>query len=141
MSNEIPSDVRRKINARDEARCLVCGAVGTEIQHRIRRREGGHRMSNLMRVCTTCHRKIHAEPMWAMENGFTASAVMDVDPQGIALRSFKGWITLKDDGCVVVIAPRGVAVADLGAYGFPERWLEHEHDERPVQGDTAREKA
>lgn len=127
MGNEIPSATRRAVNDRDQMRCQVCGSIGAEIQHRIRRREGGHRLSNLMRVCSADHKKIHAEPMWAMENGFTVSAVMNVDPQGVALRSYKGWVTLKDDGCVVVIAPRTVAAADLGAYGWPKRWMEHEH--------------
>ena len=107
MSNEIPADTRRTVNHRDEMRCLACGAMGTEIQHPIRRREGGHRLSNLMRICTTCHRKVHAEPMWAMECGFTISATWnDVNTEAYPLRSYRGWLTLDDDGGFHVIAPR-----------------------------------
>lgn len=141
MSNEIPSDVRRKVNARDQARCQICGAIGTEIQHRIRRREGGHRLSNLIRVCSTDHRAIHARPAWALERGYTVSAVMDVDPSQIAVHSYKGWALYDDEGGVWVIAPRTVAVADLGPYlAFPAL-PEGQQPQRPVQGDTAREKA
>lgn len=116
MSNEIPTDVRRKVNDRDEARCQICGAIGTEIQHRIRRREGGHRLSNLIRVCSTDHRALHANPAWALERGYTVSAVMDVDPSQIAVHSYRGWVLYDDEGGYQVIAPRTVTVRDLPAH-------------------------
>lgn len=116
MSNEIPTEVRRKVNIRDEARCQVCGAIGTEIQHRIRRREGGHRLSNLIRVCSTDHRAIHARPAWALERGYTLSAVMDVNPAEMAVHTYRGWVLYDDAGTYQVIAPRTVSVADLPAY-------------------------
>lgn len=116
MANEIPADVRRKVNSRDDARCQICGAIGTEIQHRIRRREGGHRLSNLIRVCSTDHRALHANPAWALERGYTVSAVMDVDPSQIAVHSYRGWVLYDDAGGYQVIAPRTVAVRDLPAY-------------------------
>lgn len=116
MANEIPTEVRRKVNARDDARCQVCGAIGTEIQHRIRRREGGHRLSNLIRVCSTDHRAIHARPAWALERGYTLSAVMDVNPAEMAVHTYRGWVLYDDAGDYQVIAPRTVSVADLPAY-------------------------
>lgn len=116
MANEIPAEVRRKVNARDDARCQVCGAIGTEIQHRIRRREGGHRLSNLIRVCSTDHRAIHSKPAWALERGYTLSAVMDVNPAEMAVHTYRGWVLYDDAGDYQVIAPRTVSVADLPAY-------------------------
>jgi len=116
VSNEIPSEVRRSVNDRDEMRCQVCGAIGSELQHRMRRREGGHRKSNLIRVCSTDHRTIHAQPAWALERGYTVSAVMDADPSQIAVHSYRGWVLYDDAGGFQVIAPRTVSVADLPAY-------------------------
>lgn len=116
MSNEIPAGVRRAVNARDDARCQICGAIGTEIQHRIRRREGGHRLSNLIRVCSTDHRALHANPAWALERGYTVSAVMDVDPSQIAVHSYRGWVLYDDAGGYDVIAPRTMSPADLSAF-------------------------
>lgn len=116
MANEIPADVRRTVNARDDARCQICGAIGTEIQHRIRRREGGHRLSNLIRVCSTDHRALHANPAWALERGYTVSAVMDADPSKVAVHTYRGWALYDDEGGYQVIAPRTVAVSDLPAY-------------------------
>lgn len=116
MANEIPTDVRRKVNDRDEMKCQVCGAIGSELQHRIRRREGGHRMSNLIRVCSTDHRAIHANPAWAMERGYTVSAVMDVDPAQVAVHSYRGWVLYDDAGDYRVVAPRTVAAGDLRGY-------------------------
>lgn len=117
MANEIPSDVRRKVNDRDEMRCQACGAIGTEIQHRMRRREGGHRMSNLIRVCSNDHRAIHANPSWALELGFTLSAVFEaVDPSTAPVRTYRGWVLFDDEGSFRVVAPRAVPPADLAGY-------------------------
>lgn len=113
VSNEIPSAVRRKVNDRDEMRCQVCGAIGSEIQHRMRRREGGHRMSNLIRVCSVDHRAIHANPAWALERGYTVSAVFDADPSQIPVCTYRGWATFDDAGGFDVIAPRVVTPGDL----------------------------
>lgn len=82
----------------------------------MRRREGGHRTSNLIRVDSTCHRKIHAEPAWAMEHGFTVSAVFDADPTLVPVRTYRGWVLYDDAGSYQVIAPRSVRPADIPAY-------------------------
>lgn len=115
MSNEIPSDVRRAVNDRDEMRCQACGAIGSELQHRMRRREGGHRKSNLIRVCSNDHRTIHANPVWAMERGYTVSAVFDADPSQIPVHSYRGWVLYDDAGGFDVIAPRSMSPGDLSA--------------------------
>lgn len=124
VSNEIPSDVRRAVNDRDEMRCQVCGAIGSEIQHRMRRREGGHRKSNLIRICSNDHRAVHANPGWAMEHGFTVSAVIDADPSQIPVRSYRGWVLYDDAGGFDVIAPRSMAPADLSAFRLSQVPLE-----------------
>lgn len=116
MVRDIPAEVRRTVNHRDDMKCQVCGAIGSELQHRMRRREGGHRKSNLIRVCSTDHRAIHANPAWALERGYTVSAVMNVDPALIAVHSYRGWVLYDDEGGYQVIAPRTVAVSDLPAY-------------------------
>lgn len=114
--NEIPRKTRTAVIERDRDKCLACGAKGTEIQHRIRRREGGHAMSNLMRICTTCHRRAHSVPLWATAKGYTVSAVQDIDPASVPLWTFSGWMLLRDDGSTSVIAPAAVKPDDLEDY-------------------------
>lgn len=114
--NEIPRKTRFAVIERDGDRCLACAAVGTEIQHRVRRREGGHEMSNLMRICSTCHRRVHSNPKWAQSKGYTISAVQDINPESIPLWTFKGWLMLRDDGSVHVVAPVSVKPDDLEDY-------------------------
>lgn len=114
MSNEIPTEVRRTVNHRDDLRCQICGAIGSEIQHRMRRREGGHRLSNLIRICSTDHRRVHANPAWAMEHGFTVSAVWaDINTEAIPVWSYKGWVTYDDEGGVHVVAPRSTPASEV----------------------------
>lgn len=96
-------------------RCQACGAIGSEIQHRMRRREGGHRKSNLIRVCSIDHRAIHANPARALERGYTVSAVMNADPSQIPVHSYRGWVLYDDAGGFDVIAPRSMSPADLSA--------------------------
>lgn len=114
LSNEIPTDVRRTVNHRDEMRCQICGAIGSEIQHRMRRREGGHRLSNLIRICRIDHALVHAQPAWAMEHGFTISAVMTgLNPEAVPLWSYRGWVTYDDEGGVHVVAPRSTPSSEV----------------------------
>lgn len=105
-------------------RCQVCGAWGTEIQHRMRRREGGHRKSNLIRICSIDHRNVHAQPAWALERGFTVSAVIDADPSQIPVHSYRGWVLYDDAGGYDVIAPRSMSPADLSALRLSQVPLE-----------------
>ena len=84
--------------------------------HRIRRREGGHAISNGIRGCRTCHARCHREPMWAMERGYILSAVMDVDPTTVPVLTHRGWMLLDNEGGYQVIAPRSVPAAALSGY-------------------------
>jgi hypothetical protein len=124
VANEIPAETRRVVNHRDEMRCQVCGAIGSELQHRMRRREGGHRKSNLIRVCSIDHRAIHANPAWALERGYTVSAVMDADPSQIPVHSYRGWVLYDDAGGYDVIAPRSMPPGDLSAFRLSQAPVE-----------------
>lgn len=106
MSNEIPEATRRALRRRDDGRCVLCGAAATDAMHRIRRREGGHELSNLALGCRTCHNMCHSNPQWATERGLILSAVAKVDPTREPLWSWRGWVLFDDDGGVEVVAPR-----------------------------------
>jgi hypothetical protein len=114
--NEIPRKTRLAVIERDGNKCRMCGAQGTEIQHRMRRREGGHQPSNLYRICSTDHRRVHANPTWAIDRGFTVSAVQDLEPAQMPLWTQKGWVLLHDDYTETTIAPANVRPLDLDRY-------------------------
>jgi 5-methylcytosine-specific restriction endonuclease McrA len=82
------SDRRRKRDAVYPARreqvwergggvCEHCGVAAMgEVHHRAGR--GGpdpHRLSNLVGLCSDCHRRAHSEPVWAREVGLMVSRV------------------------------------------------------------------
>lgn len=93
------------VKERDQGRCIVCGAPGTERMHRIPRRDGGHRPSNIALGCHTCHAKAHASPKWGYEVGIMASRY-GVDVTMVPIWSWRGWVVLDDEGGYHVIAPR-----------------------------------
>jgi len=104
VPNEIPSATRKKVIERDQDRCWVCGMRGSEIQHRKRRREGGHGMANLIRVCHSCHHdRIHRNPTWAKEHGYTVSSY--ADPADVPVDRWDGAIVrLGDDGTMTFLS-------------------------------------
>lgn len=107
MSNQIPQATSDLVKARDAGRCIVCGAIGTERMHRVPRRDGGHRPSNIALGCHTCHARAHASPAWGYEMGIMASRY-GVDLTLQPIRSWRGWVLLDDEGGIDVIAPRTV---------------------------------
>lgn len=94
MSN-IPTSTRKKVRRRDGDQCGRCGCPGTEIQHRMRRREGGHSPSNLALMCNTCHRWAHANPEEARQAGWVVPTY--ADPADVPMLTFSGWVLLSDD--------------------------------------------
>lgn len=114
--NPIPSAVRHTVRVRDQGRCTICGGMGDEINHRVRRREGGHSPANLHLVCSTDHQRLHSNPEWARERGYILSAVQDVDPGSMPLRAWYGWTLLRPDGTAEVIAPMNVTPDNLEDY-------------------------
>lgn len=97
--SSIPSSVRAKVRERDRRQCLRCGGTGTELQHRVRRREGGHHLWNLVTMCGECHRGwAHANPAAARAQGWIVS-VYEPEPWTVPLLTFWGeWVTLSADG-------------------------------------------
>lgn len=72
---------------------------GNQIHHRQRRREGGHAVGNLVLLCDTCHRWVHANPVQAQELGYIISVSVD-DPSTIPIRTIFGWVRYDNDGGV-----------------------------------------
>jgi len=97
--SSIPTSVRIKVRERDRRQCLRCGGTGTELQHRMRRREGGHHLWNLVTMCGPCHREwAHANPEEARRGGWIIS-VHHQAPETVPLLTFWGeWVTLSADG-------------------------------------------
>lgn len=106
--SKIPTAVRSAVHERDDRRCARCGTGrGLQVSHRIRRREGGHRLSNVNLLCSDCHLVwAHLHPREAMAQGVLLSAVADVDPCTEPMLTWRGWVLLDDDGGLEVIAPR-----------------------------------
>lgn len=76
-ANGLPSNRRHEVWLRDSGRCQRCGNEGTDIHHRMRRRDGGHATWNLVLLCRTDHAYVHAHPEEAREQGFIISAHLD----------------------------------------------------------------
>lgn len=99
----IPTATRAAVRRRDGGQCLRCGVPGTEIQHRMRRREGGHALWNLVLMCHTCHQRwAHANPEAARETGWIIS-VHHTQPWSVPLKTFFGWALLTEDGEITVL--------------------------------------
>jgi len=114
VGSDVPSAVREQARERDQGRCIVCMAAATELMHRVPRRDGGHRLSNTIWGCHTCHAKAHASPKWGYEIGIMASRY-GVDLTMVPIWSWRGWILLDDEGGYHVIAPRSMPAEALSA--------------------------
>lgn len=54
-------------------RCEVCDKPLNDDMarhHRMRRREGGDRLSNILVAHSACHRRVHAQPVDSRDNGW-----------------------------------------------------------------------
>jgi hypothetical protein len=98
----IPTRVREVVDERDQKQCVRCANRAGEKHHRQRRREGGHGYWNVISLCGTCHRYVHAHPAQSRELGYIIG-VHESDPESIPIRTFMGWMRLKADGDVVFI--------------------------------------
>jgi hypothetical protein len=93
--SSIPGATRAGIKLRDFDRCVRCGAFGTEIQHRVRRREGGHAPSNLVLMCHFDHQTwAHANPAAAREVGIIVPTW--ASPDAVPVKTWQGWLLLDD---------------------------------------------
>ena len=131
MTGPTPA-TRREVAARDEGRCVVCGAYvvdphtlrpyGTwSIQHRVSRGMGGSRAPfintpvNLLVLCGDgvrgCHGRIESERRWAREQGYAVShwenpALVPVRHwlHGLAFLTPDGWLPIPPGAAGALLA-------------------------------------
>lgn len=77
--SKIPPGTRTAVYDRDRYLCVRCERQGHDIHHRMRRREGGHGMWNLILLCRECHAWAHANPAEARETGYILSSYLPWD--------------------------------------------------------------
>ena len=69
-ATQIPERVKRKVYARDNGKCIVCGEPGLPNAHYIRRSQGGLGIEeNVVTLCLECHH--------AYDNGFRRREIGD----------------------------------------------------------------
>jgi len=103
-NNPIPTAVRTTVDERENRQCLRCGAAGREQHHRMRRREGGHAISNVILLCFRCHRWAHSRPVAARAEGFIIPTWEQRPTCEIPVAAFYGAVTLDDEGGVAWVA-------------------------------------
>lgn len=102
----------RLLQARARGRCDCCGKPldgRCERHHRMRRRDGGDRLSNLLVLRPECHHYWTAHPEEARERGLIVSALGGLDPaaEPVLLHGLRR-VLLGDGGEVVeVSSPEG----------------------------------
>lgn len=121
--SDIPAKARRDLAKRDEC-CARCGAEATDIHHRTRRRDGGHALSNMVRLCRLCHQWVHAHPKAARRFGFIIPALRrppldstTIPCLGIRTEGGSAWFLLDDNGGRAEI-PAALATELLEAAGM-----------------------
>lgn len=96
--------------ARSRGLCERCGETPpAERHHRKRRRDGGDRLSNLLFLCSPCHRFITDRPesdTLARERGHVVSALGSSDPVSVPVLLWgSSWSLLDDAGHAVRCDP------------------------------------
>lgn len=85
-------------------RDLTDGRTSVSRHHRVRRRDGGDRLSNLLLLCGTgttgCHGHVTEHPTEAYASGWSVRALsVDQDPSTVPVRLADGhWWLLDDQG-------------------------------------------
>jgi 5-methylcytosine-specific restriction endonuclease McrA len=102
MSNDIPTKARELVRERQGGQCWRCGNTYTALHHRMRRREGGHGVQNLVGVCGTCHNWVHKHPAAATEQGYIIP-IHVTDISATPIKAFFGWVTFTNDGDYVLM--------------------------------------
>lgn len=99
--------------ARSGGRCERCdralgGGIGVSRHHRMRRRDGGDRLSNLLLLCgsgtTGCHGWVTEHPDEAYANGWSVRALATTDPAEVPVR-INGRLWVLDDHGVKRLIP------------------------------------
>lgn len=100
--SEIPTAARNAVRERQNGQCARCGNAYSDLHHRQRRREGGHGVHNLVGLCRTDHKWVHANPKRAREDGFIIG-VHEKDVASIFIKTFMGWMIFTEDGEAVFV--------------------------------------
>lgn len=95
--SQIPTKARQVVRERSNDQCSRCGVPGSEIHHRQRRREGGHGYENLVLLCGTDHRWVHAHPSAARDAGYIIPISVS-DISAVPIKTFAGWVVFGEDG-------------------------------------------
>jgi hypothetical protein len=93
-------DASMALLRRSGGRCECCGADlrgRAERSHRVRRRDGGDRLSNLLLVLPEHHVEFHHRPVWAKGQGFQLYPHDDPAARPVHYRGQR-WVMLDDDG-------------------------------------------
>lgn len=126
-----PVKVTALVDARDDYRCIRCGmslyVTDGSRHHRMRRRDGGHRASNLILLCgsgtTGCHGWAHNHPEAARAEGIIVPANGRALPELIPVLTWwlfsRVWMMLHDSGDRDLISEAEAATA-LAEYGVIE---------------------
>lgn len=94
------ADATMVLLRRSGGRCECCGTDlrgRAERSHRVRRRDGGDRLSNLALVLPEHHHLFHRHPVWAKDIGFQLYPGDDPTAHPVLYRG-KRWVLLDDDG-------------------------------------------
>jgi len=93
-----------QLTARSNGCCERCRvdltgplAPPAERHHRVRRRDGGDRLANLLLLCRTCHAWITEHPAFAVEHGWIVPVTTDPATVPVRLADERLWL-LRDDG-------------------------------------------
>ena len=98
----IPAAKRRAVETRDGG-CVVCGMAPYDVHHRMRRREGGHRLSGLVALCRTHHAEVHANPTLGRAWGLIVPTWGDTLTTPIWSPLRGAWVLYDDDGGWVAV--------------------------------------
>lgn len=130
MSNP-PKSITDKVDDRDGRRCVRChrslAVVSGSRHHRMRRRDGGHSVAQLVLLCgsgtTGCHGWVHGHVKEARALGLILPALRKppLDPEVVPVRTLGGWVRLVGD-LAVPISKDEAAVMMRAVYG--DEWDE-----------------
>jgi len=104
MTNDPTPATRRLVLARDLGRCAWCGrwyGDALNIHHRLLRSHGtDNSPSNLIALCgsgtTGCHGAVHRKVAVSHQRGMIVRSWLV--PAEVAVLTWRGWMTLDDDG-------------------------------------------
>ena len=99
QSNRLDANIRKAVILRDGCRCMECGKSGCRLEvHHIkpRRLNGSNTSSNLITLCTACHRKIKGREEMYMDKYFSLLQSSDSKNLNYAQHVMIGKTWLRD---------------------------------------------